>query len=312
MSVATSPTLSPPLRRPPSTPDLAEQLIVAFATAADVPAGMAAVVALLAERGGADRVEWWAPSETCDALELTAATGMGGAHRTPVPLGPVGALVLAGPRWSPRSVDAAVRLVPVLRRRWTEERLARHATLLARRIEALDDFAALVAHELKGPLHASLLAEEPERGVKAALEIVESLLEVAQSERDTPGPAAPAICLAAAVRDLGDPDVQVAAQLPDSFPLPAQAQRLVLRNLVSNAVAAGASHVRVSAVMTPTRASLLVDDDGVGLGDHDDYVSGSGLGFALCSRLIARFDGTLELRPRAAGGTRAALEVPWR
>src|SRR5262249_28328888 len=43
------------------------------------------------------------------------------------------------------------RLAPVVRRRWAEEQLAVQAAQLAHGNEALDDFASLVAHELKGP-----------------------------------------------------------------------------------------------------------------------------------------------------------------
>ena len=39
---------------------------------------------------------------------------------------------------------------------------------LARRNEALEDFAALLAHELKTPLQEALLADEPRRSIEGA------------------------------------------------------------------------------------------------------------------------------------------------
>ncbi|HZR95154.1 MAG TPA: HAMP domain-containing sensor histidine kinase [Gaiellaceae bacterium] len=301
----------PAHRRHAAPSELGDEVVLAFARAEEVAAGLASVVELLQLDEDVDRVEWWAPAESGDLLRLEAAAGTGGAERTAVPLGPVGVLVLAGPGWAPRIVEAVVRLVPLVRRRWTEERLARHATLLARRIEALEDFAALVAHELKGPLHASLLAGDTQRGVTTALELVDSLLEVVRSERDAGASARPAACLDAALRDLGDAAVTVTASLPEAFPMPRDAQRLVFRNLLSNAIAAGAQRVRVSAFTTIATASLVVDDDGAGLEARDRYATGNRLGFGLCSRLVARLGGTLDLRPRAGGGTRAVVEVPW-
>jgi signal transduction histidine kinase len=68
----------------------------------------------------------------------------------------------------------------VLRRRWTEERLAQQAARLARGNQALGDFAALVAHDLKTPLELARLQDDPSVGVERALELVDVLLEAAQ------------------------------------------------------------------------------------------------------------------------------------
>ena len=54
---------------------------------------------------------------------------------------------------------------------------------------------------------------------------------------------------------------------------------------------------------------LAVDDDGVGLAEAEGYAGGSRLGLSLCYRLASRFGGTLELAPRAVGGTRASVVV---
>src|SRR6476646_9530968 len=83
--------------------------------------------------------------------------------------------------------------------------------------------------------------------------------------------------------------------------------RLVLRNLLANAIAAGAEHIHVSAVARGDRQVLVVDDDGVGIASGDGYATGTQLGLRLCRRLVERCGCVLELRPRAIGGTRAVI-----
>ena len=98
----------------------------------------------------------------------------------------------------------------------------------------------------------------------------------------------------------------------DGFlPLPPAALRLVLRNLVANAAAAGARHVIVSVVSSAGSPALFVDDDGVGLGDVGaaGYAVGSQLGLGLCRRLAGRFGLSLQLAPRAPCGTRVSLGI---
>src|SRR6266566_3645450 len=126
-------------------------------------------------------------------------------------------------------------------RRTTEEQLAEHVGRLARKTEALDDFAGLVAH------------------------------------------------------------------VTGEFPIPPDALRLILRNLLANAIAAGAERIHVSALGRGDQRILVVDDDGVGLASTNRYATGAQLGLRLCRRLVERCGGVLELRPRAVGGTRAVI-----
>jgi signal transduction histidine kinase len=118
--------------------------------------------------------------------------------------------------------------------------------------------------------------------------------------------------LAQALEDIGA-EIEIAADVATDLPLSPAALRVILRNLLANAVAAGAAHVRVTAERSSRSWYLLVDDDGVGLAEVDRYNGGSGLGLSLCRRIAARFGGALELAARPAGGTRASLtftEVP--
>jgi len=296
----------PPLERVP----LEQEALVALATADDVASGTAAVADAVRRHTGASRVEWWAPAGDGD-LALVASAGNGVGRREDVALGRGGVLAVYGGCLDAHLASGLAPLMPILRRRCAEERLAQATARLARSNEALEDFATLVAHELKAPLHAALLSPLPSRSLEQALDLVEALLEAARSEQCGEISASGAECLEAAARDL-PADVEVTGELDMMLPVPPEPLRVVLRNLLANAVAAGARHVHVSAVRSSSWR-LLVDDDGVGLEDVESYAAGSGVGLCLCRRIAARFGGALELAPRAPGGTRATLtlrEVP--
>jgi signal transduction histidine kinase len=217
------------------------QLVWELATAADIDIGMARVVELLRRACGATRVEWWKPDED-DELTLFASDGPGGGDVRRFGLGPAGELVVCGCR-DPRLTSALAGAMPVLRRRCVEERLTRAAMDLARRNEALEEFAALVAHELKAPLHAALVADDASGELVQALERGDSLLEAARAGCDSPV-ASVAACLEQALEDLGAIGVEVTAALTAVLPLPSTSLRVILRNLIRNAVAAGARHRR--------------------------------------------------------------------
>jgi signal transduction histidine kinase len=286
-------------------------LILEFATAGGLSDGVRSVVACLWRGGAVAGAEWWAPAEDAGSFVLRAAEGRRVGRRSAIPIGPAGALVVVDAASEPLVAETLGRLMPLLRRRWTDERLARHASLLARRVEALEDFAALVAHELKAPLQAALLAEDAASGAAVALELVDSVLEAVRSEAPSQGrTAAAAACLDAALADLGPVDAEIVSSLPDRFPLPPVALRLVLRNLLRNALAAGATRVVVWGSSACETSKLVVDDDGAGL-DASRYAAGERLGLSLCERLLARLGGELELRSRSTGGTRATLTAPW-
>jgi signal transduction histidine kinase len=285
---------------------LEHDLVLTLATADDVASGMDGVVERIRRDSGAARVEWWADGDD-GALELVVAAGTRGSRHHELQLEHAGVFVLHGGRLDPQIESALMSLKPILRRRTAEERLARTTIQLAQRNEALEDFAALVAHELKTPLQAALVADDPSAPVEEALGLVDALLEAARSEPAEPMFASVAACLDEAVEDLRA-GVEVTADTETTMPLPPGPLRVILRNLLSNAVAAGARHVHVAAVPSLRSWRLLVDDDGVGLAETDRYAAGSGLGLSLCRRIAARFGGVLELDPGPSGGTRATLE----
>jgi signal transduction histidine kinase len=191
----------------------------------------------------------------------------------------------------------------------TEEQLAEHVARLARKTEALDDFAALVAHDVRSSLLAALRDENPRERLTRAVELVDSILEAARADQGGTGVARLADCAQQAIADLGERRIEIVANVTGEFPIPPDALRLVLRNLLANAIAAGAQRVHISARACGDRRILVVDDDGVGLDSPSHYATGAQLGFRLCRRLVERCGCVLELRPRAVCGTRAVISA---
>jgi len=189
----------------------------------------------------------------------------------------------------------------------TEEQLVEHVARLARKTEALDDFAALVAHDVKSSLLVALRDEDPREGLTRALELVDSILEAVRADQAGTGVARLADCVQLAIADLGASRTEIVASVTGQFPIPPDALRLVLRNLLGNAIAAGAGRIYVSALARGDQRILVVDDDGVGLASTDRYATGAQLGLRLCRRLVERCGCALELRPRAVRGTRAVI-----
>lgn len=189
----------------------------------------------------------------------------------------------------------------------TEQQLAEHVGRLARKTEALDDFAGLVAHDVKSSLLDALHDEDPRQGVVRALELVDSILEAVRTDLAASGMSLVSECVQQAISDLGEVDTEIVASATGEFPVPPEALRLVLRNLLANAVAAGADQIHVSALARGDQRILVIDDDGVGLGSATGYATGAQLGLRLCRRLVERCGGMLELRPRAVRGTRAVI-----
>jgi signal transduction histidine kinase len=189
----------------------------------------------------------------------------------------------------------------------TEEQLVEHVARLARKTEALDDFAALVAHDVKSSLLAGLRVGDPREGLTRALELVDSILESVRADQGGTGVARLAECVQLAIADLGGNRAEIVASVTGEFPIPPDALRLVLRNLLTNAVAAGADRIYVSALARGEQRILVIDDDGVGLASADGYATGAQLGLRLCRRVVERCGCVLELRPRAIRGTRAVI-----
>jgi signal transduction histidine kinase len=92
--------------------------------------------------------------------------------------------------------------------------------------------------------------------------------------------------------------------------MPSEALRVVLRNLVANGVAAGATRIHLATQVSNDCQMLTVDDDGCGLDVTGRYRAGAGLGLLLSRRLLLRFDASLELTSGPVDGTRAIIIAP--
>lgn len=185
-------------------------------------------------------------------------------------------------------------------------------TELARAYVETQAFVSLLAHELRTRLKVTekALAASGESGRRAALEntqavqeLVENLLELArgrEGERTEAGAAMEGV-----LGDLAeDPALNGAKIVVHDLPavaLPQVLARTVLRNLVLNALEAGASRVDVFA--RPDR-SICVRDNGPGVppasaarifGAYSTKFGGSGLGLALCREIVRQRGGDMWL-----------------
>jgi signal transduction histidine kinase len=188
-----------------------------------------------------------------------------------------------------------------------EDQLAEHVARLARKTEALDDFAGLVAHDVKSSLITALRDEDPREGLARALDLVDSILAAVRVDQAASGVARVGHCVQRAIADLGESRTEIVVNAVGEFPMGPDALRLVLRNLLANSIAAGADRIHVSALARGDQHILVIDDDGVGLAAADLYAKGDQLGLRLCRRLVERCGCVLELRPRAVRGTRAMI-----
>jgi signal transduction histidine kinase len=297
------PPLAPVRWTPEPSGSLIDELLTLVSAAADVPEGIDQLVTLLMRDGQVAGAEWWSQGGLGEWSRRQVWGSGSPGNRWPIPIGAAGTLILMDPAGD--DVEAAiVRVVPLLHHRWIGEQLAEQVTGLARENEALDDLAALVAHDVRSTLLTALLDDAPEQTLTRGLALVDSVLDSARQ----PGPdcvAQAGHCVEQAIADLGDVEAQVFASVDDDTPVPT-ALRAVLRMLLSNAVAAGSRRIDVSVLSRPSMR-LIVDDDGVGLAEGARYATGSQVGLGLCRRLVSRLDGTLRLEPRLLGGTRATV-----
>ena len=277
------------------------ELLGAAAAGEDLRAGLAEVVTVLRRSGEVTGIEWCSRTGQKAVFHLELWEGAPIGRRTTVPVGAAGTLVLVG-EVTARMISAVSRLGSVLHHRSVAERLSDEAERLARQNEALEDLVALVAHDVR-----SSLLSAPGDTTVPPLELVDSILEAARADQSHRGVASVADCVRRASADLGGVRADLVTSVGGDFPMPPAALRLVLRNLLGNAVAAGAKRIHIWARTVGDRTMLVVDNDGARLGATESYTTGTRLGLALCRRLVARCGGELELRPRAVNGTRALL-----
>jgi signal transduction histidine kinase len=194
---------------------------------------------------------------------------------------------------------------------------------LARAYAEAQAFVSLLAHELRTRLKVTerALSSAGEDGVDAALEntrtvqeLVETLLELARGQAD--GPADSGLAVRRVLHDLRD-DVELleteilAGELP-LVRLPQGLLETVLRNLLANALEAGASTIELFGRPDGT---ICVSDDGPGVpperaarifGVYSGSFGGAGLGLTLCREIVRRCGGDLWLELPSTFAFRAA------
>jgi two-component system sensor histidine kinase KdpD len=181
---------------------------------------------------------------------------------------------------------------------------------LARAYAESQAFVSLLAHELRSQLRVIELSlrANGEDGSRAALEsthsmqdLVEGLLELARDRDDASTDAIQAANRV--VDELRLDDVEVVVGPLPVVPVPRVLLETVLRNLVVNAVQAGATRIDIDARPDGT---ICVTDDGPGVpagkaerifGVYTNKFGGAGLGLTLCREIIRRRGGNLWLEP---------------
>lgn len=230
--------------------------------------------------------------------------------------------------------------------------IVRDVTTEQRRIEELASFAAVAAHDLKGPLAAvqgwievaeDAFASDPARSLTAlargrtaadrmSREIGDWLAyNVAREGVVHPEPIALEACLEPIVA--AHPDVGFEISTPDTVLVDPTLLRQLLLNLVGNAAKYTRSGERACVRIRSTRApespwvQVQVADAGIGIPAGEELAvfepfrrgstvraggyQGSGLGLALCKRIVRRHGGQISARRNDPDpGTTVTLTLP--
>ena len=210
-----------------------------------------------------------------------------------------------------------------------------------RRLGALGEMSAVLAHELRNPLaslkgHAQLLAERlkggsSERG-KADLVVTEAqrlealtsdLLDFARSGPMARRPADPAALLQACADEVARGGFLVqSAAAPASWPMDEGRMRQALVNVLRNAHQASPEGTQPEATVGRSNGSLVftVRDYGNGLAPGDDKrifspfyttrTTGTGLGLAVALRVVELHGGTITAGNHPDGGAVFRIAIP--
>ncbi|HVG63637.1 MAG TPA: HAMP domain-containing sensor histidine kinase [Hyalangium sp.] len=233
--------------------------------------------------------------------------------------------------------------------RWARDaRERQEAAARAARGEALSKMAAMAAHEIRNPLGvirgtvelmieraSATLSPRDRTGLEDVLgeverlrRLTEDLLDLSVDRPLVLGALQPQVLLEEAARttEAAFPGIRVRLALEGEPPeLEGDAGRLrqVFANLLQNAAQAqGQGEVRLVAGVDGAQLVVRVEDDGPGVPGAirarllDPFVtgkeSGTGLGLALCRRLVERHGGTLRLVPESRQGSTFEVRLPVR
>ena len=222
------------------------------------------------------------------------------------------------------------------------------ATLLAehqKRLGALGEMSAVLAHEIRNPLaslkgHSQLLAEQTrgdpseERKVQRIVseavrleKLTTNLLTFARSGAVQRGATDPVALAEDCRREVGADRISIdGAAAPPRWSLDRPSLRQALTNLMRNAVQASPPGAKVEVLVDsvgPGRRRELrfrIRDQGAGLpeGKEEEIFEpffttrsrGTGLGLAVARRIVALHGGTLAGRSLASGGAQFEVRIP--
>jgi two-component system sensor histidine kinase HydH len=208
----------------------------------------------------------------------------------------------------------------------------------SRRLVALGQMSAVLAHELRNPLaslkgHAQLLEralpegearrEKAERVVAEAVRIERLVTDLLSFVRTGAldrkrGDVVALVRAVADERGNGRAQVAAPAQLQASFD--AERLRQVLVNLVDNAVQAGEGAIEVTVAPSGGGVEISVRDHGAGIRDEDlprlfepfytTRTQGTGLGLAIAKQIVELHGGSISVSNADGGGARFMLHLP--
>jgi signal transduction histidine kinase len=227
---------------------------------------------------------------------------------------------------------------------YREDLMARNRS--AERLATIGEFAASIGHELRNPLgviESSLFLVRQHLGpdasgapavakhldriageVRRANKTIHDLLELVRNRPARRAPTAVRAVVEAAVQlSLLPPEVRVEIPIPPDLvgDFDGDQIRQVLVNLLINAEQAmnGAGLIRVEGETAADGLIVRVRDDGPGVPAEVRYrifealfttkAKGSGLGLALCRRILEAHQGTIELEPSDSGAS-FLLRIP--
>lgn len=218
----------------------------------------------------------------------------------------------------------------------------RAETALLRRLAAIGESAAVLAHEVKSPITAvnvalRAVADQLGEDHQAVLEdLVRRMRRLEELMRGTLSFARPlelhkvvvgvnelfADTLAHLRGQITGIESRVRAEPAEGLRLHADPRLLeeVLSNLICNAIESGAAHIMLSACR-PGReeAALSVSDDGPGIAEElrsavlKPFVTtkpdGTGLGLAICKKIVDEHGGSIAVDSGPLGGTRVVIRL---
>jgi two-component system sensor histidine kinase HydH len=224
--------------------------------------------------------------------------------------------------------------------RWSLGRAASVRTVeQARHLANLGQMSAILAHEIRNPLasikgNAQLLARALPEGDRARAKadrvvdeavrlehLTNDLLAFARSGEIRVAAADPVALLRAAAEAAAPGRVDLAdADAPRSWPLDADRMRQVLVNLLENAAEMSDGRIDAAVTRGPSGLRFVVRDHGPGLPDGElarvfepfftRRTHGTGLGLAVCKRLVELHGGTLTATNPDGGGAAFTIDLP--